>query len=352
MTVSENVESPGLANPCITPIPLTINKNSSRHPLSHSVDCLPASLERQNAPFKLLELPLEIRRMIFWQNIIEGLSPSPELVHRSDLRRTWKDAPSPLLSTSRQVREEVKDLLRPCKHFLLRVTTFGAAFDTLSLSCIIAQGLPLSQNKYDGLPGLQIDVWPVCTDDERKVEMLYLYKVLWKLREMLHKVPMIPKLSICFVENRLAGWSEVCQPTRILHNHDKLDRHDDMEIMMDQFADLNNVESVQIELPLTLQSHQKTQQHASLVAQGIEARFAKDQKFTSVFDSVNPDCHDKDYCTNMYRAVEDLLIKSTGFCLIYESSYIAYESMYKAWYQSDGSGYGEYLEDFEQSLTD
>ena len=104
---------------------------------------LPTNTQAIQSP--LLRLPLELRRMIYWLTIVDCRSPTPQEVHESDLRARWKDVPSPILGGSKRIRGEVFDMLQN-RPFTMRVTSYGAAFDTLGLSCFIAQKHAKSYN--------------------------------------------------------------------------------------------------------------------------------------------------------------------------------------------------------------
>ena len=220
------------------------------------------SIEAVQSP--LFRLPYELRRMIFWRSIQVSRSPSPEEVHESNLRAHWEDLPSPLLGTNKQIRDEVKDLLRRNQLFTLRVTYSGAAFDMLGLSCFIAQE---RSKGYDDLPGLRIEIWPPHPD--RPVDMFHIYEHIRKLRDKLRAAPQIPKLLIWFKENKLVKWSEDGKPRRTLEELDEYVR-DDMEIVLDHFARITNVKKANVRLPPTLQRNERVRQYASLVLQRME----------------------------------------------------------------------------------
>lgn len=142
----------------------------------------------------------------------------------------------------------------------------------LSLSYFIAQGLPKS---YIGLTGLQIEIWPPHHDlYRRNIEMLYLHEHLRKLRDKLRAGPQIPQLSIRFRENWIVKWSEESQPREALIDYDRYTR-DDMQIVLDLFAYITNVNKVKILLPPTLRWHQSLREYASLVIWRMEKGFLK-----------------------------------------------------------------------------
>ena len=155
----------------------------------------------------LLQLPLELRRMIYRESILASRCPSPEDIHKRDLRIFWEDLPSPLFGVNKQIRNEVFDILQR-DDFTMRVTSYGAGFDMLGLSCFIAQQRPKS---YGGLPKLWIEIWPPHPD--RPIDMYHIHRHLRDLREELRAVAVgIPELIIEFKESEIAKWTHDGEP--------------------------------------------------------------------------------------------------------------------------------------------
>ncbi len=203
--------------------------------------------------------------MIYWLTIVDCRSPTPQEVHESDLRAHWKDVPSPLLGVSKRIRGEVFDMLQNCP-FIMRVTSYGATFDILGLSCFIAQKHVKS---YGDLPDLRIEIWPPHPD--RPIEMYYIWDHIRKLRDELRAAPRIPKLIIWFMENRLAKWSVDGKPRRILHDDDT-QLLDDMESILDHFACITNVTKAHIRLPPSLKHNEGLRQCAACVIETMEGK--------------------------------------------------------------------------------
>lgn len=183
--------------------------------------------------------------MIYWMTLVDFRRPTPEEVHESDFPAHWKDVPSPLLGVSKRVRGEVLDLLQNCP-FTIRVTTHGATFDILGLSCFIAQKHAKS---YGDLLDLRIEIWPPHPD--RPIEMYYIWDHIRKLRDELRAVQRIPKLDIWFTENRLAKWSLDGEPRAFLYDNDA-ELPTDIEMILNHFACVNNVTKAYIRLPSSL----------------------------------------------------------------------------------------------------
>ena len=212
----------------------------------------------------LLRLPLELKRMIYWRTIVDCRSPTPQEAHESDFRAHWRDVPSPLLGVSKRIRGEVFDMLQNCP-FTMRVTSYGATFDILGLSCFIAQKYAKS---YGDLPDLRIEIWPPHPD--RPIEMYYIWDHIRKLRDKLRAAPRIPKLIIWFMENRLAKWSVDGKLRRILH--DDIQCLDDMQSILDHLACVTNVTKAHIRLPPSLRHNEGVRQLATNVVETMEGK--------------------------------------------------------------------------------
>lgn len=299
------------------------NEHSSHYSVTQTA---PASDVVQHPLFRL---PCELRQMIFGWSIEFSRSPSPYLVHSTFLPRTWKDRPSPLLSTNRQIRNEVIDLIRSNKIFTLRLTTFGAAFDMLSLSSFIAQGLPKS---YFGLPELRIEIWPPHDDPERQVEMLYLHESLKRLRDELRNGPQLHHLSAHFLENSQVKWTSDGFPPENLCYFDSK-RGDDMEIMLDHLAFITNVDKATVQLPLSLAQNKNMNTHLFFVLERMEGRDLEDG-YWDFYSDFTEDFLEYPFGDEDVRSVEERFFWHMKWNQerIRESKYQDYNSMYRAWY--------------------
>ncbi len=241
-------------------------------------ECVEPVLANEIPQHLFFRLPYELRQMILWWTIELSRKPSPKLVHETNLRVAWKDHPSPLLSTSRQIRAEVKDLLRHHRLFTLRVTTFGVAFDMISLTCFISQsyasqGLPKS---YVGLHGLFIEIWPPHSHGCReRVEMLYLHEHLRTLRDQLPAGPQISQLYICFQENKPEDWVEHGKPRSSLIYYDWKGRNN-IEFLLDHLAYITNADKVSIQLLSALPLDRTMEAYTRLACELMEEEFLED----------------------------------------------------------------------------
>lgn len=210
---------------------------------------LPYDTEARTSP--LLRLPLELRRMIYSMSIHASRCPTPEEVHERNFGAIWEDVPSPLLAVNKQVRDEVFGALQKTA-FTMRVTSYGASFDMLGLSCFIAQRRPKS---YSGLPKLIIEIWPPHPD--RPIEM---YNIICHLKDLRNKLRAtsvgIASLVIWFRENRIAKWTRDDGRARFdLNPHAENEndpRSSDIGKVLYQFACVTNLTKAQICLPPSL----------------------------------------------------------------------------------------------------
>ncbi|MCJ1230817.1 hypothetical protein MMC12_007491 [Toensbergia leucococca] len=229
----------------------------------------PSNMKAIQSP--LLRLPLELRRIIYWQSIVVSRSPTPQVVHESNLCAHWEDLPSPLLRVNRQVRDEVFDILQK-RPFTMRVTSYGATFDMLGLSCFIAQKQPKT---CENLPFLWIEIWPPHPD--RPIDMYRIWDHIRKLRDKLRH-PRIQKLMIWFVESKLAKWSQDGEPRYVL---DRINLRDDMRLILDHFICIKPVTKARMRLPPSLNRNDEVKQYASCV---IEGTLVKSGLFTVGMD--------------------------------------------------------------------
>ena len=140
--------------------------------------------------------------MIYYKSILASRCPTPEEVHERNFGAIWEDVPSPLLAVNKQIRDEVFNVLHK-DAFTMRVTSYGASFDMLGLSCFIAQQRPKS---YSGLPKLIIEIWPPHPD--RPIEAYNINRHIRDLRNELRATSVgIASLIIWFRENKIAKWT-------------------------------------------------------------------------------------------------------------------------------------------------
>lgn len=233
-----------------------------------TANTLPTGTPAVKSP--LLRLPLELRRIIYSESIHASRCPTPAEVHERNFDAIWEDEPSPLLAVNKQIRDEVFDLLRKAA-FTMRVTSYGARFDMLGLSCFIAQGRPKS---YAGLPKLIIEIWPPHPD--RPIDMYSINYHIRDLREELRATSVgIASLTIWFRENEIAQWT---RDGGQAHSYFPLDNEEppllgDVARLLWHFACVTNVGKAQIHLPPSLKQcdeYDEVRRHAMDVTDAME----------------------------------------------------------------------------------
>ena len=233
--------------------------------VTSTTDHMPNATNTIQSP--LLQLPLELRRMIYKQSILVSRCPSPEDIHERNLRVFWEDLPSPLLRVNKQIRDEVFDILQDTP-FTMRVTSSGAGFDMLGLSSFITQQRPKS---YGGLPKLEIEIWPPHPD--RPIDMYYIHRHLRDLREELCALTVsIPMMVIEFKESEIAKWTLNGEPRFELTPYEiyPLDIESDIVRVLDHFACVTCVTKAIIRLPPSL--NEGFEEHASAVGRVMEGK--------------------------------------------------------------------------------
>ena len=227
--------------------------------------------ETQAVKPPLLQLPLELRRMIYSESIHASRCPTPEQVHDRNFGAIWEDVPSPLLAVSKQIRDEVLDDLHKTA-FTMRVTSYGASFDMLGLTCFIAQQRPKT---YSGLPKLAIERWPPHPD--RPIEMYNINCHIRDLRNELRATSVgIASLTIRFRENEMAKWTRDDGQTRFDLDEDGDESHplcSDIAKILYHFACVTNVTEAQMRLPPSLKrydQYDEVRRHAMDVTDAME----------------------------------------------------------------------------------
>ena len=213
-----------------------------------TANTLPNSTQAIESP--LLRLPLELRRIIYMDSILASRCPTPEQLHERNFGAIWEDVPSPLLAVNKQVRDEVFDCFLNKNPFTMRVTSYGASFDMLGLSCFIAQQRPKS---YSGLPRLVVEIWPPHPD--RPIEM---YNIICHLRDLRNELRAtssgVANLIIWFKENKIAKWTR--DDGQVRFDLDPMapyhPRSNIISKVLYQFACVTNVTKAEVYLPLSL----------------------------------------------------------------------------------------------------
>ena len=212
--------------------------------------------------------------MIYSQSILASRCPTPEQVHERNFGAIWEDVPSPLLAVNKQIRNEVFDLLHKTA-FTMRVTSYGARFDMLGLSCFIAQQRP---KNYSGLPELIMEIWPPHPD--RPIEMYNIKCHLQDLRRELRATSVgIASLVIWFRENEIAKWTQDDGQARfdLDPGAENYPQCSDIGKALYLFALVTNVTKAQIRLPPSLdRSHKndEVRRQAMDVLDAMEGRRA------------------------------------------------------------------------------
>lgn len=147
-----------------------------------------------SGPFPILQLPLELRRQIYYQALSQSRDPPTKAIYSRDLPDDWTGSPSPLIIVSKQIRAEVFDLLQD-QPIGLRITHQGIHYSFVAETSLIAQKLSRYISK---LPRLFILIWPPHPDHPTQV--IAIWRHLRRLRAELRRVPQLQQLAFIFAE--------------------------------------------------------------------------------------------------------------------------------------------------------
>lgn len=206
-------------------------------------------------------LPYELQRMVYIHSIKDGLQRHPrrlvQAIYYEKLKDlTWADNPSPLLFLNKQIQSEASDILKR-RPVTMRVTGQNIRFYGLGLSVCISQDIHMDLSK---ITYLIVVIYPPHPD--RPIEMLYIWNYMRKFRDTLSQFPKIQKLSLQFqdtifkwTENGhlrkllpLGGYDDIWLPSGLEH-YPSPPKSSDLQIILDLFAIITNVEDVTISLP-------------------------------------------------------------------------------------------------------
>ena len=169
---------------------------------------------------KLLQLPLELRLNIYGQYFWSHCHPSAQTVHEEYIsNRCWCeqcrrqkqalpvtcDWQPPLLVANKQIYDEVMDFLRRQKTMTYRVTWQESAFDDLASWSANARKETLVGTWIEHI---RVEIYSPHRD--RPTDFLHIWReilgVYSMLREKKYWTPQ--HLSVIFMENEVASWSE------------------------------------------------------------------------------------------------------------------------------------------------
>ncbi|KAL9014964.1 MAG: hypothetical protein Q9173_000418 [Seirophora scorigena] len=211
-------------------------------------------------PFRLLDLSLELRRVIFHEYLATAQSSIQEseesFVYGNIISETGT-IQVPLLAASKQIYWEVRGLLRTTNAFSVRVSWQDMAFDAWSSFLLKMQDHKLD---YGNIAHLKILIYPVL--DGRDTDTLHIWGKVKQLCDDLRKFPRIPGLTVHFQEDGVDRcWIEGYQidyarDTFRSAFEDFAEDTADATHILDLFATLTNVDRARMILPESLNDYE------------------------------------------------------------------------------------------------
>ena len=198
--------------------------------------------------FPFMRLPVELRLQVYKEYLYERYRLLPKEIHEMVIDpRHRNKCPAEILQVSKAINTEVMNLLQHQTTFCLRICWQDATFDGFVRSCIRARGKRLD---YEHVGHLRIEIYP--PHEDRPVDMVYIWTYVQRLCEDLQKVSCLRHLSIQFMENKYASWSQwlIAEPLNTMEVNKSRDiSPSDILHVLDLFKLLNNVTKAQIHLP-------------------------------------------------------------------------------------------------------
>ena len=191
---------------------------------------------------RFLALPPELRLQVYDNYFSSYSRPDANEIHEDTLPRNHKHTTLPLLLVSKQVSEEVLDLLRKRKQHVYSITGQNAGFDDLALSCLRARKIKCDD--YANIPHLRIEIGP--PHPERSLQLMHILYCVQELCKRLGAIDRLQHVSIVFLETEIAGWSA---DGELRMTFREWQDEPDLKYVLELFATLNNVIKATVELP-------------------------------------------------------------------------------------------------------
>ena len=282
------------------------------------------------SPFRLLDLPLELRFKIYEYHLQDHSHLPAKFVYAKVHGDDFLESASPLLQVSKQISSEVTDLLKTDESFTYRVTWQNASFDSRANTYFTAFGkIP----NLGDMRHLRFEIWPPHLD--RPTDMLYIWRSCYDFCKRLRAALPLRQLSVIFMENEYAGWSldGRLHKTMILaydtsaglaSNITYLNRRtrSDIELILTLLLCLNNVAMANIQLPMSLSDKKRLQTECPMIegqkmlpadmkSKAIQEKYLEDKAFTVASLEVRLRWHTGEISTKKFMARSQKSIIST-----------------------------------------
>lgn len=194
-----------------------------------------------------LSLPLELREQIYEHHLEDTYQLPAKTVHADVLARFWKDDESILMRVSKQISSELLDLLRRKNSFTYQISWQHAEVDALARYCFRARD---DGPDYGSMRHLTVEVYPPYV--RRPTDMMFIWRHVRQLCEKLRTLSGPRQISVVFLENEYASWSEDGEPRESMDLFYKSLGESDIHYVLDVFELLQNVSKWVIHLPPSL----------------------------------------------------------------------------------------------------
>ena len=182
-------------------------------------------------------LPPELRLQVYDNYFSSYSHPDAKEIYEGIPPCYYRHSALPLLLVSKQVFEEVLDLLRKRKQYVFRMTGQKSGFDNLALSCL--QARKIKRDDYANIPHLRFEIDP--PHPHCGTGMMHILDCIQELCKQLGAIYRLHHVSIVFSETKFASWSmngELRMSPSLLQ---QVQDEPDFKYVLDLFATLNNM---------------------------------------------------------------------------------------------------------------
>lgn len=218
---------------------------------------------------QFFDLPLDIRRIVYEEYLDDLCHPPAKIIHEEPLSAVQQYWQPSILTVNKQMSDEVMHLFRTRTTFTCRITWQELEYDKFTSCCVRARE---DKPHYSDMRHLRIEIYP--PHPNRPMDMVHILGYVEDLCGALRRVERLQDLSIVFLENEVASWSQHGRAKESM-TLQPYPRHDDgfsdIGYIFDHFNTLTNIAKVTMHLPDSLACDQEIHDDRKVIETRMKA---------------------------------------------------------------------------------
>ena len=208
--------------------------------------------------------------MIYEEHLMSQSHTPAEIIHEqplSTLRLVWRPT---LLAVSRQINDEISDLFRKQTTSTHRISWQEARFDGPSICSFRAR----DQKPEHGMEHLRVEIYP--PHEDRPMDMVHIWRGLEELRDALEYLWRPERLSILFMENESASWSQNgrlrdSMDLSLFRSRSQTCAFSDISYAFDILETVDDIPDVSVHLTVSLRCLEEVQEWRTIIVDDMMA---------------------------------------------------------------------------------